>query len=162
MYTEIPRNWVPSDTACTTKLSAFGNIPENNTADSSLSCSARVHYVHGQELSTREFPSAYVERVQQGMRHTNSYVEGFHYKWNSAVGRRHPSLWMFIRKLKDEQQLLEVSAAAARRGNPPNRRRKKWRTLEDRIIRLKQSYNNGRCTLEDYWTAVTCAVRAFV
>jgi hypothetical protein len=48
-------------------------------------------------------------------------IVGFHRKWNSSVDRRHPSLWIFIRKMKDEQSNIEVSAAAAQNGNlaPP-------------------------------------------
>jgi hypothetical protein len=44
-------------------------------------------------------------------------IVGFHQKWNSLVDRRHPSLWIFIRKIKDEQSNIEVSAAVAQNGN---------------------------------------------
>ena len=44
-------------------------------------------------------------------------IEGFHQKWNSSVDRKHPSLWIFIKKMKDEQSNIEVSAAAAQIGN---------------------------------------------
>ena len=33
------------------------------------------------------------------------------------MDRRHPSLWIFIRKIKDEQSNIEVSAAVAQNGN---------------------------------------------
>ena len=36
-------------------------------------------------------------------------IVGLHQKWNSSVDRRHPSLWIFIRKMKDEQSNIEVS-----------------------------------------------------
>ena len=39
---------------------------------------------------------------------TNNHVEGFHHKWNKAIGRNHPSVWLFIRKLKDEQRLTSA------------------------------------------------------
>ena len=35
-------------------------------------------------------------------------IVGFHQKWNSSVDRRHPSLWIFIRKMKGEQSNIEV------------------------------------------------------
>jgi hypothetical protein len=44
-------------------------------------------------------------------------IVGFHQKWNSSVDRRNPSLWIFIRNMKDEQSNIEVSAAAAQNGN---------------------------------------------
>jgi hypothetical protein len=58
-------------------------------------------------------------------------IVGFHQKWNSSVHSRHPSLWIFIRKMKDEQSNIEVSAAAAQNGNlaPPKKRKYtgKWK-----------------------------------
>ena len=90
------------------------------------------------------------------------FISGFHYRWNRAVGRRHPSLWHFIRKMKDEQRLLSLSAAAAQRGNAPPPRQRKWRNLEGRIQRLKREYNAGDRTLEEYWDAVVYVVKAFI
>ena len=34
---------------------------------------------------------------------TNNIVESFHSHWNNKIGQRHPSLWLFITKLKDQQ-----------------------------------------------------------
>lgn len=44
-------------------------------------------------------------------------IVGFHQKRNSSVNRRHPSLWIFIRKMKDEQSNIDLSAAGAQNGN---------------------------------------------
>ncbi|KAL5020075.1 hypothetical protein ScPMuIL_002967 [Solemya velum] len=92
---------------------------------------------------------------------TNNHVEGFHHKWNSSVERTHPSLWVFIRKLKDEQRETEISAAAALRGDPPRPRRRKYRDMEHRILRLKEEYANGRRNVEEYWNAIRHVVRTF-
>ncbi|CAH1242294.1 Hypp6547 [Branchiostoma lanceolatum] len=43
---------------------------------------------------------------------------GFHQRWNNIIGRRHPVLWHFMRKMKDEQRLVEVKLASARRDFP--------------------------------------------
>ena len=67
---------------------------------------------------------------------------------NQAVGVRHPSLWVFIRVLKDQHSINEVKDLA-----PPNRRQK-WRRLETRITDLKARYNNGALTLPEYWDAI--------
>ena len=40
---------------------------------------------------------------------TNNFVESFHQRWNSAVAVRHPSLWSFIRVLKDQQALQSMA-----------------------------------------------------
>ncbi|CAH1242529.1 Hypp6804 [Branchiostoma lanceolatum] len=47
----------------------------------------------------------------------NCPIGGFHQRWNS-IGRRPPALWHFIRKMKDEQRLVEMKLASARRGDP--------------------------------------------
>lgn len=88
-------------------------------------------------------------------------LSGFHHKWNSSVERTHPSLWVFIRKLKDEQRETEISAAAALRGDPPRPRRRKYRDMEHRILRLKEEYANGRRNVEEYWNAIRHVVRTF-
>ena len=89
-------------------------------------------------------------------------VLGFHHKWNSTLGRYHPSIWYFIRALKDEQKITEISIQAARRGDPLPKRRLKWRRLEARIVRLKEEYNNGAINVDDYWNGVTNLVGHFV
>ena len=78
------------------------------------------------------------------------------------VGRVHPPLWIFIRKMKDEQRLVESSAMAARRGDAPRPRRRKWVEMERRIQRLKAQYNAGIRDLDAYWNAIVYVVRKFV
>ena len=56
-------------------------------------------------------------------------IVGFHQKWNSSVYRRHPSLWIFIRKMKDEQSNIEGSAAAAHNGNLAPLKERKYRQM---------------------------------
>ena len=43
-------------------------------------------------------------------------VLGFHQRWNTKLHRRHPSLWIFLRQLKDEQRLVEVNTRAESQG----------------------------------------------
>ncbi len=74
---------------------------------------------------------------------------------NDAVVVKHPSLWTFIRHLKDRQAIVEGSLDAARRGDEPPPRRRKWRNLERRLIRLKRQYNTGNRNLDSYWAAVS-------
>ncbi|VDI66869.1 Hypothetical predicted protein [Mytilus galloprovincialis] len=56
---------------------------------------------------------------------------GFHRQWNTSVAVRHPSLWTFIRCMKDQQGSAETSIDAANRGdNPPKKKEKvegKWK-----------------------------------
>jgi len=79
-----------------------------------------------------------------------------------SVGRIHPSLWLFIRKLKDEQHLVELTLAAGVRGDPAPTKRRKWRLLETRIQRLNAEYNIGARTIHEFWHAVTYAVTTLI
>jgi hypothetical protein len=40
---------------------------------------------------------------------SNRWLSGFHRAWNQSVTVRHPSIWKFLRSLKDEQANSEVS-----------------------------------------------------
>ena len=62
-------------------------------------------------------------------------LAGYHRIWNNAVAVRHPSLWTFIRCIKDQQSAIENSVEAVDNGEPTIKRRKKWRDLEDRFLR---------------------------
>ena len=69
---------------------------------------------------------------------------------------------IFIRKMNDEQRETDVSAAAALRGNPPKHRRRKYRVVEERIVRLKEEYINGRRNVQEYWDAMRYVVKICV
>jgi hypothetical protein len=84
----------------------------------------------------------------------------FHKKWNSQL-TRHPSLWTFIRSLKDEHRLSEISGRDADNGGQPPARKMKWRRIEKRIRRLKKEYRHGRRDLERYWAAVRHTLKHF-
>ena len=68
--------------------------------------------------------------------------------WNNTVSVRHPSLWTFIRCLKDQKSSLETSIDAVNRGDAAPKRKRKWRNLEARLLRLKEEYVNSRRLLE--------------
>jgi len=86
-------------------------------------------------------------------------VDSYHNRWNRLVSVRHPSLWHFIRRLKDEERRISRSVRQPRAGIQLSHRRRKWRMLEERIDRLKMQYNNGTITLTHYWDAVRFAIR---
>ena len=93
---------------------------------------------------------------------TNNHVDGSHSIWKSKTGQRHPAIWFFTRKLKDEQRHIEIKNIRCwKRASPPPRRRK-WRDLDVRINRLKQSYNAGNHKLLKYWNAIKHCIHEFV
>ncbi|KAL8614056.1 hypothetical protein ACOMHN_026273 [Nucella lapillus] len=86
---------------------------------------------------------------------TNNHVEAYHRALGDVIHVRHPSLWSFLRVLKDRQAVAEQQLAAARRGQAPPTRRRKWRVLEANLIRLKNAFRNGDRNLQEYWRAVS-------
>ncbi|KAJ8025697.1 hypothetical protein HOLleu_33323 [Holothuria leucospilota] len=92
---------------------------------------------------------------------TNNSVESFHNRWNRDVAIRHPSLWLVIRRMKDESVKAHQAMKCANRGDDPPRRRKKWRDLDRRTRRLKRQYLEGRRTLNEYHVAMVYAITAF-
>lgn len=78
----------------------------------------------------------------------------YHRRWNKLVSVRRPSIWHFIRRLKDEERRVWRTVRHVRAGIAPSVRRCKWRRLEERIDRLKAQYSNGAITLSDYWDAI--------
>lgn len=75
-------------------------------------------------------------------------------RWNQLVSVRRPSIWNFIRRLKDEERRIWRNVRHVRAGVQPSVRRRKWRQLEERIERLKTQYSNGTITLKQYWNAI--------
>jgi hypothetical protein len=92
------------------------------------------------------------------MRYTSA---GFHNRWNRTVAVRHPNLWIFVRKLKDEERQCRRAIHVAERGDAPPTRKRSFRLLQRRIERLQDSYNNGRRNLNGYWRAVAHVVHNF-
>ncbi|XP_063599694.1 uncharacterized protein LOC134776006 [Penaeus indicus] len=86
---------------------------------------------------------------------TNNNVESYHRVLNDTVVVKHPSLWTFIRHLKDIQANVENSVHSADLGDAPPARKRKWRQLEARLQRLKAQYVAGDRNLEAYWRAVS-------
>jgi hypothetical protein len=88
-------------------------------------------------------------------------LTGYHNRWNRNVQTNHPNLWIFIRKMKDEQRRIHLTITAADNGQDPPRRKRKFRVLEKRIRRLKRDYSAGRRDVLSYWNAVSHAVHEF-
>lgn len=84
----------------------------------------------------------------------------FHRRWNNIVSVRHPSLFVFISRLKSEERKVSREIRQLRRGQQTAQRRGKWIKLEERILRLKMQYEQGQITLTEYWNAVRFVTRS--
>jgi hypothetical protein len=94
----------------------------------------------------------------------------FNKRWNALVGRKHPNLWYFIRKMRAEELRTSNSIMSYNRGDPPpprNRgdppppRKSKYRLLQERINRLQWAYRRGQRPLNEYWDAMIHTVARF-
>jgi len=86
---------------------------------------------------------------------------GFHNRWNVKVGVRHPNLWIFIRKLKDEERNVRRVIRQADRGDAPPPRKRVYRQLAERVARVRAEYDAGNRPLDSYWRAVAHLVHEF-
>ena len=82
---------------------------------------------------------------------TTNFIKCFHHKLNSGVMVRHPSLWVFIRQLKDFHASSEMKQYNAEMGLPRPRRKRKWPTLEESLLRMKGQLSDGERNLYAYW-----------
>ncbi|KAL8598717.1 hypothetical protein ACOMHN_033281 [Nucella lapillus] len=85
----------------------------------------------------------------------------YHRAFGEMVQVRHTSLWTYIWHLKDQQARAEQQMTAAANGEAPPSRRRKWRQLEQRIVRLKNQFINGNRNLKEYWSAVAHCICHF-
>jgi len=79
---------------------------------------------------------------------TNNKVEGWNKRFNTLIGIKHPTVWTFIDKLKDEQSVTELKMNQILAGTPSAPRRKKYRDLEKRLLRVVADYGNR--SVSDY------------
>jgi hypothetical protein len=77
------------------------------------------------------------------------------------VGVSHPNLWVFIRKMKDEQTIVHATLAHARNGDNPPRGRLVYQQNKKRVKRLKKDNIDGQRSLTAYWKAVSHTLHAF-
>jgi hypothetical protein len=76
------------------------------------------------------------------------------------VSVRHPSLWIFLTRLKTEERRIAKTVKELTRGQHRDNRRRKWRDLEERIAKLKQRYLNGAINVDEYWNAIRYVVQS--
>lgn len=86
-----------------------------------------------------------------GSPRTNNAVEGWHNAINRFVGCVHPSLWYFIRKMKDEQGSQEVKITQLIQNNGVSRRQK-YMKHDENLLKLVKNYSSDEnmYTLEEY------------
>lgn len=85
----------------------------------------------------------------------------FNKRWNTLVGRKHPNLWYFIRKMRAEELRTSNKIMSCNRGDPPPPRNRKYRLLQERMNRLQRAFRRGQRPLNEYWDAMIHTVARF-
>ena len=80
------------------------------------------------------------DRTLAGDPRTNNAAEGGHYRLQQDLDVDHPSIWVFIKKLKQVQKMRDVVYNQAEGGTAPPLKKKKYRLLDDRLQGLVVDY----------------------
>ena len=77
-----------------------------------------LYYFENTWLNEQETPPMWNVHLRPMEFRTINHVESFHRRWNKAIDEQHPSLWIFLRVLKNEKRLHEIVVRPpTRRGN---------------------------------------------
>jgi len=65
-----------------------------------------------------------LNRTTQSLMRTNNSAEGYHRRINSIFQCSHPTLWVFLQKLIDEQNNTHANIIHIKSGQAPNTKKK--------------------------------------
>lgn len=83
------------------------------------------------------FWSMYDRTTQSSIR-TNNSAEAYHRRINATFQCAHPTLWVFLKKLIDEETVVHASLVQINAGEPPKKKKLNER-LEKRLVNLLTS-----------------------
>lgn len=87
-------------------------------------------------------------RTTQSLMRTNNSAEGYHLRINSIFQCSHPTLWVFLQKLIDEQNNTHADIIHIKSGQAPNTKKKNER-FEQRLLHLISNPHHDRLTQLD-------------
>ena len=88
---------------------------------------------------------------------TTNQCKNWNRGWNSDVGTTTPNFWKVLKKLGEQE--LSSRLDIRRKKEPPRLKSKKYRNLDNKIIRLKNSYLDGNICLVTYWDGIAAICR---
>ena len=74
-------------------------------------------------------------RTTQSSMRTNNCAEAYHRRINSTFQCAHPTLWLFVQKLIDEENVVHADLVHINAGEPP-KKKKINESLERRLLNL--------------------------
>jgi hypothetical protein len=78
------------------------------------------------------------DRTTQSLMRTNNSAEAYHRRINSIFQCAHPTLWLSLQKLIDEENVVHVDMIQINAGEPPKKKKRNER-LEKRLLNLLKS-----------------------
>ncbi|KAK3933198.1 FLYWCH-type zinc finger-containing protein 1 [Frankliniella fusca] len=93
------------------------------------------------------FEKTYIQYVaaQHGEQRTNNLCEAWHRRFNSLVGKAHPTFYALLRDIRKEQATTESNIRELDLGRPVREpQRKKYRTVTERLQRIVLRYQEHK------------------
>ena len=81
-------------------------------------------------------------RVADDLPQTTKALEGWHKQLNRCFAVAHPTIWTFIKVLRNDAALNQIRVAHFDAGRQPPKRRRIYDQINDRIRTLHTDYNN--------------------
>ena len=86
---------------------------------------------------------------------TNNDCEGWHNRFNRAVGKHHPNIWHLLSCIRDEQATVMVTRQQIAAGHDMKIKSKKFLQMQKRIEKLYTSYNSGKIDVVQLITGIS-------
>ena len=91
---------------------------------------------------------------------TNNQCEGYNNRFYHVIGYNHPSIWSFIRAIKQEDCRVRTAIEQDLRGNPPTKRvRKAYVALQKRLKTICQDRSEGRKSIAEALQGIAFNIR---
>ena len=85
---------------------------------------------------------------------TTNKCQSWNLGWGKELQTCNPNFWTVIKKLLREESYSRLEIRRHGRGNPPPSQRRQQIHLNEKILRLKDSYLNASIGVENYWNSI--------
>lgn len=85
-----------------------------------------------------------------GSPRTNNFCESWNHTFSKLVGHAHPSLYVLISSLQEDESMASTAILQAARGQPPKKRVRRTTTqLQARLLQICEERRDGVKTVEE-------------
>ena len=90
---------------------------------------------------------------------TTNKCESWNRGWNKSVGTPFPIFWNVLKKLTEQELASRLDMRKISGGEPPRKKKLKYIILDEKILRLKNSYPDGNISVDMYWDGISAICR---